>query len=96
MRQFRKQELRIARCGRDGRGSLVGASILIWAGGEFKPASVRLMRGKAELRLGVDIIKQMDLTVYFWGRQFKVGQIEWGTMTFGEKNHLGDSFSSDL
>ena len=41
--------LRFAYGGREGRDSLMGESIHIWADGAFKPARLRLIRGKSEL-----------------------------------------------
>ena len=66
----------------------MGAAIPIWADGASRPARVRLIRGKAELRSAMDIIvKKLDSAVNFRSNQFKVGQSEWGTMTFNGKNH---------
>ena len=51
------------------------------------PARAMLILGKAELLSGMDIVKKLDLAVNFGGNQFKIGQSEWGTMTFNEKHH---------
>ena len=74
--------------GHQGRDSTMGASIPICGNGAFKPALVRLIRGKTELLLGAGIIRKLDITVRYGGDQFKVGQIECGMVTFNEKNHV--------
>ena len=54
------------------RDSMMGAAILIWAGGVFKPALLMLIRGKAGLLAGACIIKKMDLTVNLGGEEIQV------------------------
>ena len=78
--------LRFSLGNHEGRDSTTGAEIHIWVGGAPKPARLRLIRGKAELLSGMDIVKQLGPTVNFWGNQFKVGQSEWGMMNFEEKH----------
>ena len=70
---------------------MMGDLIPIWADGTSKPARVRLIRGKTELLPGMDIVRKLDITVPFGGDKFKVGQSEWGMVTFNEKHHLGIS-----
>ena len=70
--------------GRQGRDSTMGAAIPIWVNGAFKQARVRLIHGKAELLIGMDIITQLDITVRFGRDQFGVGQSESGSMAFNE------------
>ena len=45
----------------------MGAPIPIWANGALKPVRVRLIRGRAELLPGMDIIKKVDSAVNFGG-----------------------------
>ena len=66
----------------EGRDSLMGAVMPIWAGGAPKPVLVRLIRGKAELLLRMDIVKKLDLAVNFGNNQFNVGKSAWEMMTF--------------
>ena len=63
--------LRFAFGGHEGRVSMMGAAIPIWADGTSKPALVRLIRGKSELLLGIDIIRKMDLAVNFGGESIQ-------------------------
>ena len=82
------KSLRFASGAHQWRDSTMAASIPIWANGTFKPARARLIRGKAELLSGMDIVRKLDVTVRFGGDQFKVGQSEWEmAMTFNENNH---------
>ena len=62
----------------------MGTAIPIWAQGNFKPARVRLTRGKAELLSGIDIVRKLDIAVRFGRGQFQVLQSEWEMMTFNE------------
>ena len=68
---------RFAFGGHEGGDSIMGDSVAIWAGGIFKPARVRLIRGKTELFQVVGIIKKPDSPVNFGGNKFKIGQSEW-------------------
>ena len=86
--------LRFAFANHQWRDSTMGTEIPIWAQGNFTPARVRLIRGKTEILAGMGIVRELDIAVRFCGDQFKVGQIEWGMMTFNEKRHLGIFFSS--
>ena len=74
--------------GHPGRVPTMVAAMPIWANGAFKPARVRLIRGKTELLSGMSIIRKIDITVRFGIDQFKVGQSEWGMVTFNGKRHL--------
>ena len=60
----------------------MGTAIPIWAQGNSKPARVILIRGKSELLSGMDIVRKLDIAVRFGVDQFKVGQSEWGMVTF--------------
>ena len=79
--------LRFSLGNHEGRDSTTGAEIHIWVGGAPKPARLRLIRGKAELLSGMDIIKMVDLTLNFGSNQFKFGQSEWKMIPFNEKHH---------
>ena len=50
-----------------GRDSTIGALIPIRENGAFKPARVRLIRGKSELLSGMCIITKLDISVRFGG-----------------------------
>ena len=62
---------------RQGRDSDSSTAMPIWAGGDFRPAKIRLINGKTELLLGMDIIRKLRLAVNFGSEQFQVGQGEW-------------------
>ena len=58
----------------------------IWATDSFKPARVRLVGGKTELLLGLDIIRKLDITVVFGSDHFSVGQGELEMVTYNGKH----------
>ena len=61
--------------------------IPVLAIGTFKPARVGLIEGKAELLLGVDIIRELDITLGFGCDQSRVRLCELEMMTYNEKHH---------
>ena len=65
--------LRFAFGGRQWLDSTMGAAIPIWANVTFRPARVRLIRGKTELLSGMGIICKHGITVRFGRDQFNVG-----------------------
>ena len=67
--------------------SIAGAVLPIWTTYSFKPAGVRLIEGKTELLLGLDIVSELDITVVFGSDRFRVGQGELYMMTYNEKHH---------
>ena len=81
------KDVRFAFGAHQGRDSTMGAAIPIWAQWDFKPARVRLIRGKTELLSGIDIVRAMDIAVRFGCAQYKVGQGEWEMAPFNEKRH---------
>ena len=54
-----------------------------------------LIRSKAELLPGADIVKKLDLEVNSGGDRFKVGQIARGVTTFSEKHRRVMPLSPD-
>ena len=46
----------------------------IWVDGDFKPVKIRLIDGKTELLLWMDVIRKLQLKVDFGGERFQVGQ----------------------
>ena len=77
--------LRFAPGDRQGRDSAMGAAMPMWANGAPEPARVTLIRGKAELGEGSDIIERLDSEVNSKRRQVNVGESEWEMVTFSEK-----------
>ena len=63
----RRKLLRFAFGNHDGRDSIMGDAIPIWADGISKPARVRIIRRKTELLSGIGIIEKMDSAVNFGG-----------------------------
>ena len=61
----------------DSRDSMRAAVMPIWVGGEFIPAKVRLIRGDAEILLGMEVDGELRVTVDFNSRYFQDGQGEW-------------------
>ena len=53
----------------------------------FKPVSARLIEGETELLLGLDIIRELDITVEFGSDHFRIGQVELEMMTYNGKHH---------
>ena len=51
-----------------------------------KPVRARLIRGRSELLMGMDIVKKLDSAVNFGGDQVMVGQSDWEMMTFNAKH----------
>ena len=70
---------------RDGRDSLMDSAIPTWLGGMPKQACARLIRGRAELLAGMDIVKKMDSPVSFGRNKFKAWQSEWAMVTSNGK-----------
>ena len=70
-----------------GRASLQIAVLPIWTMDSFRPAWVRSIEGKTELLLGLDIVKELDITVVFGSDHFMVGQGELEMVTYNEKHH---------
>lgn len=66
----------------------MGAVILNRAGGTFKPARSMLIHGKKNYFLRMCIVKKLDMEVNLGRNQFKVGESEWGMMTFNAKRLL--------
>ena len=67
--------------------SVKGAALPIWITDSFRPARVRLIPGMTELRLGLDIVRELDISVVFGGDHFRVGQGELEMMTYNGKHH---------
>ena len=68
-----------------GRASATSTSIPIWVADSFKPARVRLIEGKAELLLALDIVRKLDI-VDFGIELFRAGRGELEMMTFNAKH----------
>ena len=62
------------------------ASLPIWITDSFRPARARLVDGMAELLLGIDIVRKLDIALVFGSNQFRIGQ--WGSemMTYNGKH----------
>ena len=73
----RDEVLRYAFRNRQGRDSEASAAIPIWANCALNPTRVRLIRGKAELLLGMNIARELDIAVSFGSDRFKFGQGWW-------------------
>ena len=56
------------------RVSVKGAALPIWITDSFRPARARLIDGMAELFLGLDNIRKLDITAVFGRNQFRVGK----------------------
>ena len=54
--------------------SLQSTVLPIWITDSFRPTRVRLVEGKTELLLRLDIVKKLDITVVFGSDHFRVGQ----------------------
>ena len=83
----REEEWRLALVDHQGRTPGASTVLPIWVNGSFRPARVRLIRGKTELLSGMHIVKELAVSVLFGSDRFEVGQGEWGVMTFNEKRH---------
>ena len=66
--------------------SITSTVLPIWATDSFKPVRVRLIGGKTELHSGLDIVRELDITVGFGSDHFRVGQGELAMMTYNEKH----------
>ena len=83
-----ESKIRDLRFGKNqGRTSGASTALSIWVNGPFRPARVRLIRGKSGLFSGMHIVKKLYARVCLGVERFKVGQGEWGMMTFIEKRH---------
>ena len=60
--------------------------IPVWANGAPKPARVRLIHGKTELLLGMNIVRELYATLSFGGDRFRVGHGACEMMTSNEKS----------
>ena len=65
----------------------MGTAMPIWAQGNPKSLRFRLIQGKAELLLGMDIAMELDSAVRTGGDKIKDGEGEWEMMAFNEKHH---------
>ena len=70
-----------------GRASVTSTVLPIRMEDSFKPVRARLIEGKTELLLGMDIISKIDIRVEFGSNRFMGGRGELETMTFNEKHH---------
>ena len=60
-----------------GRVSVQGAVLPIWITDSFRPERVRLLVGKTELLLGLDIVKKLDISVVFGSAHSGLGGENW-------------------
>ena len=74
MAKTREGDLGFAFRNHQGRTSAASTVLHIWVNGSFRPARVRLIRGKAELLPGTHIIKKLGVQVCFGGDRLKFGQ----------------------
>ena len=70
-----------------GRVSLKSTVVPIWITDTLRPVRARLIEGMAELLLGLDIVRKLDITVVFGRNHFRAGHGELEMMTYNEKNH---------
>ena len=61
-------------CGPTGGVSARSTVLPIWITDSFRPAGAMLIDGMAELLLGLDTIRQLDITVVFGSSHFRVGK----------------------
>ena len=85
--KYKEGVLRFIFGNHQGRNSESSTIMPIWVDGDFKPVKIRLIDGKTELLLGMDVIRKLQLTVDFGSERFQVGQGEWEAMTFNDKHH---------
>ena len=74
MATAREKDSRFAIWNHQGRTSGAITGLPIWVNGSFRPVRVRLIRGKAELLLGMHIVKKLCVQVCLGGDRFEVGQ----------------------
>ena len=87
MVKTRVRDLRFGLGNHQARTSEASTAPPICVNGPFRPARVRLIRGKAELLPGMYIVKNLGAQVFFGSDRFKVGQGEWMMMAFNKKHH---------
>ena len=68
MAKTRAGDLRFAFWNHQGRTSDASTFLPIWVNSSFRPVRVRLIHGKAELLLGMHIVKKLGVQVCFGGR----------------------------
>ena len=83
----REKELGFAFWNHQGRTSEASTVLPIWFNGSFRPVRVTLIHGKAELLLGMHIVKKLGAQVCSGSGRCKVGQVGRGMTTLNGKNH---------
>ena len=76
--ETQEKELGFAFSHQQGRASVEITVLHIWVNDSFKPVRIRLITGKTESLLGLDIIKLLDIRVCFGSDRFQVDRANGG------------------
>ena len=74
----KEKELRFLLGDQKERASVASTVLPIWVNDSFKPSRIRLITGKTESLLGLDIIKLLDIRVCFGSDRFQVDRANGG------------------